>query len=149
MRSSLQLNQPVRVMSVWTATPVTSPVSSASGWPSTRTYRKPCVVWRGSNTSPGRPADTTRSTWPAGSGSGMNGRFTSRWSVVTSPEASTASPCVRVRAVPAGPRFASRTQPLMFWPRSNTCPPATRRTDNAISSSTARTGGAAEATRFA
>ena len=34
------------------------------GWPSMRTYRKPWVVWRGSNTSPGTPAETTRSTWP-------------------------------------------------------------------------------------
>ena len=54
IRSSLQLNQPSRRRSECTTTPVTSPVPSGPGWPSTRTYRKPCVVNRGSNTVPAR-----------------------------------------------------------------------------------------------
>ena len=38
-----------RSRSVCTTTPVTSSAVSGPGWPSTRTYRKPCVVNRGSN----------------------------------------------------------------------------------------------------
>ena len=41
-----------------TTTPVTSSSVSGPGWPSTRTYWKPCVVCRGSNGVP-EPSDTT------------------------------------------------------------------------------------------
>ena len=95
-RSSLQENQPVRRMSVCTTTPRTSSAVRSSGWPSMRTYWKPCVVRRGSNTSPGTPAETTWSTWPAGSGSGRNGTAGRRWSVVTSPSGPSHSPWVSV-----------------------------------------------------
>ena len=72
-RSSLQANQPRGRRSVCTTTPVTSSAVERSGWPSIRTYWKPCVVSRGSKTSPSTPAETTSSTWPALSGSGRNG----------------------------------------------------------------------------
>src|SRR6266545_3304883 len=71
----------------------------------------------------------------------------SRWSVVTSPPAPSHSACVRVRAVPAGPRSVSRTRPLMFCPRSKTCRPGPRVvTDTGRTSWTTRTGGAADGT---
>src|SRR5262249_46395667 len=79
---------------------------SSPGWPSTRTYWKPCVVCRGSKTSPSRPAETTWSTMPAASGWGRNGTAGRRWSVVTSPRESIASPWTSVSSVPSGPRFA-------------------------------------------
>ena len=68
--------------------------------------------------------------------------------MVTSPSGPSASPCVNVIPVPAGPREVSRTRPLMFWPRSTTCTPGrTDVTDTGRSSSTGRTGGAGEQTR--
>ena len=72
-RSSLQANQPRAARSVWTTTPVTSSAPSGPGWPSTRTYGS--RGWCGGarrRRRPG-PAETTRSTWPAVSGSGRNG----------------------------------------------------------------------------
>src|SRR4051794_41287381 len=77
IRSSLQENQPVRRRSVCTTTPRTSSTVSSPGWPSTRTYWKPCVVRRGSKTSPGTPAETTTSTWPARSTSSRSEEHTS------------------------------------------------------------------------
>ena len=88
-----------------------------------------------------------RSTWPAGSGSGRNGTAGRRWSVVTSPSGSSHSPWVSVIVVPAGPRLVSRTQPLMFWPRSTICRRSSSRvTETGTISSTRRTGGAGEST---
>ena len=99
-RSSLQLNQPVRRRSECTTTPVTSSVPSDPGRPSTRTYRKPWVVNRGSNASPPEPAATSL-TWPSGSGSGTTGRLTSRCAVVRSPSRSSHSPYDSVTRPPA------------------------------------------------
>ena len=57
------------------------------------------------------------------------------------------SPWVSVTVVPAGPRSVSRTQPLMFWPRSTICRSASSRvTETGTISSTRRTGGAGEST---
>ena len=115
MRSSLHRNHPVRRRSVCTTTPVTSSGVSRCGCPSICTYWKPCVVCRGSNVSPSRPAEITVSVCA-----------THTWSLatlrsVTSPSASRTSPCTSVSSVPDGPEVASRTQPLTFWPRSTTC----------------------------
>ncbi len=146
-RSSSQPNHPVSARSVCTTTAVTSVAPSGPGCPSTCTYRKPWVVCRGSNTSPGRPAETTSSTWPAGRSRPVAKSNARRWSVVTRPSTSTCSPCVRVSVVPAGPRSVSRTQPLTFWPKSTTTPPpATRVRAVGVSSSIRRTGGAIEST---
>ena len=147
MRSSLQPNQPSLRRSECTTTPLTSPGSSGPGWPSTRTYRKPCVVNRGSNTSP-PPAETTSSTCPSGNGSGMMGRSTSRCAVVRSPLSSSHSPCDRVSRRPAGPGSASRTHPLKFCPKSTTkaFPSRTGRTATGRICCTRRTGGATERT---
>ena len=112
-----------------------------------RTYRKPCVVNRGSNTSPSRPAETTASTWPALSGSGRNGIAGRRCSIVTSPSGPSASPWVSRISVPAGRGRSSRTRPLMFWPRSTRCTPGRSSvTATGRTSSTGRTGGAGEQT---
>ena len=46
--------------------------------------------------------------------------------MVRSPSASRCSPWRRVSVVPAGPRSVSRTQPLMFCPRSTTTAPSRR-----------------------
>ena len=145
-RSSLHSNQPSLRRSECTTIPVTSSGPSGPGWPSIRTYRKPCVVNRGSNTSPS-PAETTSSTWPSGSGSGTMGRSTSRCVVVRSPSPSSHSPCDKVSCRP-GPSRASRTHPLKFCPKSTTkaSPPRTGRTATGRIWSTRRTGGATERT---
>ena len=122
-RGSLHSNWPVRGRSSWTSTPRAPERSSPSGTPSTWTYRKPCVVCRGSNTSPGRPAETTSSTWPAGSGCPVAKSNALRCSVSTRPCSSTTSPWVRVSRVPAGPRSGSRSQPVSSSPRSRTTVP--------------------------
>jgi hypothetical protein len=89
--------------------------------------------------SPGRPADTTSSTIPAGNGAGRNANAGRRWSVVTEPAASRCSPWVSTSRVPAGPRRPSRTHPLTFRPRSTTCRPgAGRMTSTGTASSTRR-----------
>ena len=46
-----------------------------------------------------------------------------RCSVVTSPSGAERLAVGQRQPVPAGPRSPSRTQPLMFWPRSTTCTP--------------------------
>ena len=146
-RSSLHANQPSLRRSECTTTAVTSSGPSGPGWPSTRTYRKPCVVNRGSNTSPS-PRETTSSTWPSGSGSGTMGRSTSRCAVVRSPSESSHSPCDSVSRLPAGPVRASRTHPLTFWPKSTTKAPRSRtgRTAAGRICWTRRTGGAIDRT---
>ena len=95
---------------------------------------------------PARPAETTRSTWPAGSGSGMNGRSTSRCVGGDIARDVNRLPVSQGQDGSRGRDSLKRTHPLMFWPRSNTCPRATRRTDTGDTSATARTGGAGEAT---
>ena len=51
---------------------VTSSRRQRPGGPRSRTYWKPCVVCRGSKTSPGARPTTTSSTCPAGSGCGQD-----------------------------------------------------------------------------
>ena len=73
---------------------------------------------------PARPAEITSSTWPAGSRSPVAKTNARRFSIETSPSASSTSPCVRVRWVSRGPRSSRRSQPLMLRPTSITTVPS-------------------------
>ena len=75
-----------------------------------RAYWKPCVVCRGSNTSPGLPSATTRSIMPTCMP--FPNRSGERWSCVTSPDGSRASPCTMVSSVPRRPEVA-QAQPAV------------------------------------
>ena len=64
IRSSEHANAPIRrEVGVHDDAGDRRPASSGPAWPSTRTYWKPLVLWRGSKTSPPSPADTTTSIW--------------------------------------------------------------------------------------
>ncbi len=149
MRSSSHSNQPVRAqIAVHDDAPDVVDAELVRDGPRPARIGSRGSCSRGSNTSPGRPPRSRVSIWPAGSGSGRNGKSTRRWSVVTSPSASSHSPCVRVSSVPSGPRSVSRVQPLMFWPRSTTYTPGPGLGDRRPGRARrrARTGGASYST---
>ena len=69
-------------------------------------------------------ARSTSSTCPAGRRSPVAKTNARRFSIETSPSASSTSPCVSVRWVSRGPRSSRRSQPLMLRPTSITTVPS-------------------------
>ena len=131
IRSSLHANQPVRRRSVCTTTPVTSSAVERAG-----VALDPHVLEavRGAprleDVARRRPAETTESTWPALQRLGQERHV--RAQVLGGHVAVRAERLAvrqRDRRCRPGPRSVSRTQPLMFWPRSTTCTPASQPRD--------------------
>ena len=136
----------MRRRSVCTAIPRTSSGAQVAGVPLDADVLEAVVVRRGSKTSLGTPADTTTSTWPAGSGSGMNGRNGWRFATVTSPSGPSHSPWVSLRVVPAGPDRVRHPAVDVLTQVDQVRAGPDRVTETGASSSTRRTGGAEEST---
>ena len=104
MRSSLHANQPVRRRSVCTTTP-RDVVGGQLVRDGPRCARTGSRAWCAGARTPRRAVRPRRPGRPGrpAAAAGGTARSASRWSVVTSPSASSASPWVRVSVGPAGP----------------------------------------------